>query len=66
MLEARTVAAEHTHALLDSMRHTRDLATEIGGAGGNYPAGIRDAAVKLAADLQARIATIETIGRLSP
>lgn len=63
--EARRLAAEHVDSLGQALRATARIAREVAGGGDPYPAGIRDAARRAEAEIEAQADTIEAIaGRI--
>lgn len=59
--EARALACDHVHTLASAMLELSDMAAEIADGGEAYPAGIREQARQLAADLEGRANTITAI-----
>ena len=59
--EARTLAKDHTKALMTLIVEAQAMAAEIAEGGDAYPAGVRDLARRFAEDADLRVQTLEAI-----
>ena len=59
--EARTLAKDHTKALMTLIAEAQAMAAEIAEGGEAYPAGVRDLARRFADDADLRVQTLEAI-----
>ena len=59
--EAKTLAKDHTRALMGMIVEAQMVAEEIAAGGEAYPAGIRDLARRFAEDAELRVQTLEAI-----
>jgi hypothetical protein len=59
--EARTLAKDHTKALMTLIAEAQAMAAEIAEGGDAYPAGVRDLARRFAEDADLRVQTLEAI-----
>lgn len=61
MAESKAAADEQVRDLLTGLARSAAMAAEIASGGDAYPAGVRDACARLAADVEQRGLTIESM-----
>jgi hypothetical protein len=59
--EAKSLAKDHTRALMGMIVEAQMMAEEIAAGGEAYPAGIRDLARRFADEAEQRVQTLEAI-----